>query len=79
MKEKTKSKRAYMKPACETITVREQGNLMQTSFPGQHNPANPGTGPTPSNPAKQVWFEEEEEEDASGSSQGWGGKSLWDD
>ena len=74
-KETTKTKRAYVKPVCETITVREQGNLMQTSFPGQHNPANPGTGPTPT-PAKRGWLEEESTTE---SSQEMGHKSLWDD
>lgn len=75
MKEKTKSKQAYMKPACEIITVSEQGNLMETSFPSQHNPAQPGNGPVPSN-AKQAWFDDDDEY-LSGSSQEWG--SLWDD
>lgn len=60
---KTKSrKRAYVKPECVTITVENFGNLMDTSMPGQHNPAQPGTGPTP-NPAKQGWIEEEEFEE----------------
>ena len=73
MKETTKTKRAYVKPVCETIVVKEYDNLMDTSFTGQHNPAQPGVGPTPVNPAKQGWL------GVGASPSQEGNKSLWDD
>lgn len=63
---KTKTnKRTYIKPACETIIVEGFGYMMETSMSGQHNPAQPGTGPTPVNNTKQGWLEEEEDENLS--------------
>lgn len=53
------NKRCYLKPKCEVIgTITE--NLLQYSPTGQHNPAQKGSGPSEEN-ARQVWFDEEEE------------------
>ena len=59
---KEQTKRDYSAPHCMIIQVNETTNLMDTSFPSQHNPATPG-GTISS--AKQVpsWLSEDEEED----------------
>lgn len=43
----TAKKCVYLKPLISIYGADVIGNLMQTSFPGQHNPSQPGTGPTP--------------------------------
>ena len=60
--------KTYCAPKCTLVHV-EPFTLMETSFPGQHNPGQHGTGPSS---AKQglIWQDEEEEED---------GLSLWED
>ena len=68
-----KIRRVYVQPVCEAIYVCEADNLMETSFPGQHNPAQPGTGPEPVSPAKQGWLE------VPPSSSQEASRSLWDD
>lgn len=58
-----KRKESYMgyeKPKVNVIRLDVQSQLMETSFPSQHNPAQPG-GTISS--AKQGWFEEEEDEE----------------
>ena len=68
--EKKKQKRNYSAPHCVIVQVNETTNLMNTSFPGQHKPANHATGPTAVGGAKPTpaWQEEEassDEENAS--------------
>ena len=40
--EKKKQKKNYSAPKCEIVHVNETTYLMDTSYPGQHNPAQPG-------------------------------------
>ena len=42
------TKRAYLAPEIETIRLEAHSELMDTSFPSQHKPGQPGTGPMPS-------------------------------
>ena len=58
---KKQEKKSYSAPACMTIQVSETTYLMDTSFPGQHNPAQPGGT---SGDAKKAfdWMNEDEEE-----------------
>ena len=56
----TTKKWAYKKPEITVVAV-ETCQLLESSFPSQHNPANPGNGPAPSN-AKQGFFFDEEED-----------------
>ena len=58
---KEQTKRDYSAPHCMIIQVSETTNLMDTSFPSQHNPAQSGGT---SGDAKQApgWLSEEEEE-----------------
>lgn len=39
---KTKQKKNYSAPHCIIVHVNESTYLLDTSFPGQHNPAQPG-------------------------------------
>lgn len=71
-------RRAYVRPNTDIVRVESTCHLMDTSMPGQHKPAQPGSGPTPVNPAKRGWFEEEEELTAD-PFQDWGAQSTWDD
>ena len=66
---KEQTKRDYSAPHCMIIKVSETTNLMDTSYPGQHNPAQPGGN---MGDAKQApgWLSEEEEED---------GNPSWED
>ena len=66
---KEQTKRGYSAPRCMIIQVNETTNLMDTSYPGQHNPAQPGGT---FGDAKQApgWLSEEEEED---------GNPAWED
>ena len=59
---KEQTKRDYSAPHCMIIQMNETTNLMDTSFPSQHNPAQSGGT---SGAAKQVpgWLSEDEEED----------------
>ena len=59
---KEQTKRDYSAPHCMIIQMNETTNLMDTSFPSQHNPAQPGGT---FGDAKQApgWLSEEEEED----------------
>ena len=59
---KKQVKKSYSAPVCMIIQVNETTNLMDTSFPGQHNPAQSGGT---SGDAKQApgWMSEDEEED----------------
>ena len=40
--EKKKQKKNYSAPKCEIVQVSETTYLMDTSYPGQHNPAQSG-------------------------------------
>ena len=51
----------YLKPEVEAIRLDMQSQLMDTSFPSQHHPAQPGG--TISSAKQGSWFEEEEEEE----------------
>ena len=58
---KEQTKRDYSAPRCMIIQVSETTYLMDTSFPSQHNPAQPGGS---FGDAKQApnWMTESEEE-----------------
>lgn len=56
------TKRAYLAPAIETIRLEPHSELMDTSFPSQHQPGQPGTGPMPSS-AKQNFFDDFDEDE----------------
>ena len=58
---KKQVKKSYSAPACMIIQVNEATYLMDTSFPGQHKPANHATGPTDAGGAKPApaWQGEE--------------------
>ena len=61
--EKKKQKKNYSAPKCEIVLVSETTNLMaDSSFNGQHNPAQPGGT---SGDAKKAfdWMDEEEDEE----------------
>ena len=45
MKQKQLERWAYAKPTIEAIRLEPHGELMETSFPGQHKPGHHGTGP----------------------------------
>ncbi len=59
---KKQVKKSYSAPACMIIQVNEATYLMDTSMPGQHNPAQPGGT---YGDAKQApsWMSEGEDED----------------
>ena len=59
---KKQVKKSYSAPECMIIQVNEATNLMDTSMPGQHNPAHHGTGPAGAK-AATMWQEEEESSD----------------
>ena len=60
--EKKKQKKNYSVPTCEIVQVSESTYLMDSSFPGQHNPAQPGGT---SGDAKKAfdWMDEDEDEE----------------
>ena len=60
--DKKKQKKNYSSPECEIVLVSETTCLMDTSYPGQHNPAQPGGT---SGDAKKAfdWMDEGEDED----------------
>lgn len=60
--EKKKQKKNYSVPKCEIVHVSETTNLMDGSFPGQHNPAQSGGT---SGDAKKAfgWMDEDENEE----------------
>ena len=60
---KKQVKKSYSAPACMIIQVNEATYLMDTSFPGQHNPAHHATGPS-SAKASIMWQENGEDGDA---------------
>ena len=66
---KEQTKRDYSAPSCMIIQVSETTNLMDTSFPSQHNSAQSGGT---FGDAKQApgWLSEGEEED---------GNPAWED
>ena len=59
---KKQEKKVYSAPRCTIIQVSETTYLMDTSYPGQHNPAQSGGT---FGDAKQApgWLSEEDEED----------------
>lgn len=64
---KTKQKKVYSAPSCIIVRVSEATNLLDASFPSQHNPAQPG-GTISSAKQAPAWQEvsEENSEDFSG-------------
>ena len=60
--DKKKQKKNYSAPKCEIVHVNETTNLMDSSYPGQHNPAQPGGT---SGDAKKAfdWMDEDEDEE----------------
>ena len=59
---KKQVKKSYSAPECTIIQVNEATYLMDTSYPGQHNPAQPGGT---SGDAKKAfdWMDEGEDEE----------------
>ncbi len=53
--------KTYCAPVCSSVHV-ETSHLMQTSFPGQHNPAQPGGTISSAKAIMGDWEEGEEEE-----------------
>ncbi len=64
---KTKQKKDYSAPSCIIVRVSEATNLLDASFPSQHDPAQPG-GTISSAKQAPAWQEvsEENSEDFSG-------------
>lgn len=64
---KTKQKKGYSAPSCIIVRVSEATNLLDASFPSQHNPAQPG-GTISSAKQAPAWQEvgEESSENFSG-------------
>lgn len=64
---KMKQKKGYSAPSCIIVCVSEATNLLDASFPSQHNPAQPG-GTISSAKQAPAWQEvsEENSEDFSG-------------
>ena len=58
---KSNELKSYSAPRCSSVQVEIQ-HLMQTSYPGQHNPGQHGTGPSG---AKQGWFDDDEDNEES--------------
>ena len=59
---KKQVKKSYSTPECMIIQVNEATDFMQTSMPGQHNPAHHAVGPAGAK-AATIWQEDEEESD----------------
>ena len=59
--DKKKQKKNYSAPKCEIVQVSESTYLMDGSFPGQHNPAQPGGTHGDAKPAPS-WMSGYEEE-----------------
>ena len=60
--EQKKQKKNYSAPECEIVRVNETTNLMDSSYPGQHNPAQ--SGGTSGDAKKALdWMDEDEEEE----------------
>ena len=59
---KKQVKKSYSAPTCTIIQVNEATDFMQTSMPGQHNPAHHGHGPS-SAKAATMWQDDEEDSD----------------
>ena len=58
---KKQAEKNYSAPVCTMIQVNEATYLMDTSYPGQHNPAQPGG--TSGDAKKAIdWMDEDEEE-----------------
>jgi hypothetical protein len=57
---KTKQKKDYSAPSCIIVRVSEATNLLDASFPSQHNPAQPG-GTISSAKQAPAWQEVSEE------------------
>ena len=57
---KKQVKKSYSTPECMIIQVNEATDFMQTSVPGQHNPAHHAVGPAGAK-AATIWQEDEEE------------------
>ena len=74
MKQKQLERMGYKKPTIEAIRLKPHNQLMETSFPSQHNPGQHGTGPSS---AKQGWFDEEDEDENFTTSPA-SEESLWD-
>lgn len=66
---KMKERKVYCTPVCQMVQVYEADYLMETSFPGQHNPGQHGTGPSCAK-AVGAW-EDVEDENSSGTSSPW--------
>ena len=58
---KKQVKKSYSAPACMIIQVNETTSLMDTSMPGQHNPAQPGGTYGDAKKAPNWMIESEEE------------------
>nr|WP_315347094.1 hypothetical protein [Hoylesella enoeca] len=61
-KNQVTTKRAYLAPEISVFAIEAGGHLLDTSFPSQHKPGQPGTGPMPSS-AKQNFFDDFDEDE----------------
>nr|WP_314665086.1 hypothetical protein [uncultured Prevotella sp.] len=70
-----KIKLGYQKPQTEIMSINSESSILNTSFPGQHNPGRRRTGPTANNAKQELeWLEVGDETSASN-----GHTSLWED
>ena len=65
---KKQEKKDYSAPRCMIIQVSETTYLMDSSFPGQHNPGHHASGPSSAKAATE-W--EDVEESSKGTSSAW--------
>ena len=70
-----KIKLGYQKPQTKIMSINSESFILNTSFPGQHNPGRRLTGPSASNAKEEVeWLEVGGETSSSN-----GHTSLWED
>lgn len=70
-----KIKLGYQKPQTKIMSINSESFILNTSFPGQHNPGRRRTGPSASNAKEEVeWLEVGDETSSSN-----GHTSLWED
>lgn len=65
----------YQKPQTEIMSINCESFILNTSYPGQHNPGRRRTGPSASNAKEALeWLEVGDEASSSN-----GHTSLWED
>lgn len=72
---KNKIKLGYQKPQTEIMSINSESSILNTSFPGQHNPGRRRPGPVATGAKEEVeWLEVGGETSSSN-----GHTSLWED